>query len=206
MVTARCFDATLNLLRSAPRCGAVVSNTSTEPWTRQELVARAHDADALVCFMTDTVDAELLDACPKLSLVACALKGFDNFDVAECGRRGVAEVRGAVQRRVGVVRGPVGVHAAPQQRVEGFGVALLHGHLRVVLRVVSSVVRGSKWTPAPRVQRRPAVLRVRGVQVDAPPGERVQHLPVVAQRGEPGGRAEAAGRHGAPLQVRAGRA
>lgn len=90
VVTARCFDATLNLLRSAPHCGAVVSNTSTEPWTRQELVARAHDADALVCFMTDTVDAELLDACPKLSLVACALKGFDNFDVAECGRRGVA--------------------------------------------------------------------------------------------------------------------
>lgn len=87
VVTARCFDSTLELLR--PRC-AVVSNASVEPWSRAELIERAHDAHALLCFMTDTVDAELLDACPNLSLVACALKGFDNFDVAECARRGVA--------------------------------------------------------------------------------------------------------------------
>ena len=87
VVTARCFEATLDLLR--PRC-AVVSNASVEPWSRAELIERAHDAHALLCFMTDTVDAELLDACPNLSLVACALKGFDNFDVAECARRNVA--------------------------------------------------------------------------------------------------------------------
>ena len=87
VVTARCFNATLDLLR--PLC-AVVSNASVEPWSRAELIERAHDAHALLCFMTDTVDAKLLDACPNLSLVACALKGFDNFDVAECARRGVA--------------------------------------------------------------------------------------------------------------------
>ena len=74
VVTARCFDSTLDLLR--PRC-AVVSNASVEPWSRAELIERAHDAHALLCFMTDTVDAKLLDACPNLSLVACALKGFD---------------------------------------------------------------------------------------------------------------------------------
>ena len=39
--------------------------------------------------MTDKVDAQFLAACAKLRVVACALKGFDNFDVAACEARGV---------------------------------------------------------------------------------------------------------------------
>ena len=50
----------------------------------------ARDADALLCFMTDRVDAALLEKCPRLRLVACALKGYDNFDLAACADRGVA--------------------------------------------------------------------------------------------------------------------
>ena len=72
------------LLRPRMSVGGSRRTTRTSART---LIERAH---ALLCFMTDTVDAELLDACPNLSLVACALKGFDNFDVAECARRGVA--------------------------------------------------------------------------------------------------------------------
>jgi phosphonate dehydrogenase len=39
--------------------------------------------------MPDRVDAEFLDACPSLKIVAGALKGFDNFDADACAERGV---------------------------------------------------------------------------------------------------------------------
>lgn len=37
----------------------------------------------------DSIDEEFLAACPHLKIVAAALKGFDNFDVEACTRRGV---------------------------------------------------------------------------------------------------------------------
>lgn len=40
-------------------------------------------------FMTDHVDRDFLEACPGLQIVAGALKGFDNIDVAACTERGV---------------------------------------------------------------------------------------------------------------------
>lgn len=67
-----------------------MSNQSTEPWTREELISHAHDAQAVLAFMTDSVDEDLLDACPNLQLIACALKGYDNFCVDLCAKRGVA--------------------------------------------------------------------------------------------------------------------
>lgn len=88
VVTARAFPQTTDLLSSAGL--NVVSNPSTEPWTRDELIPHAHDARAILAFMTDSVDEDLLDACPNLQLVACALKGYDNFDIDFCAERGVA--------------------------------------------------------------------------------------------------------------------
>jgi phosphonate dehydrogenase len=43
----------------------------------------------LLAFMPDRVDAPFLKACPRLKVVACALKGFDNFDVEACTDAGV---------------------------------------------------------------------------------------------------------------------
>ena len=88
VVTARAFPQTADLLSSAGL--NVVSNQSTEPWTREELISHAHDAQAILAFMTDSVDEDLLDACPNLQLIACALKGYDNFCVDLCAERGVA--------------------------------------------------------------------------------------------------------------------
>ena len=39
--------------------------------------------------MTDQVDDTFLARCPRLRIVACVLKGYDNFDVAACSRRKV---------------------------------------------------------------------------------------------------------------------
>lgn len=58
-------------------------------WSREEVIARAHDAEALITCMADLVDDDLLDACPRLRVVSATLKGYDNIDVAACTRRGV---------------------------------------------------------------------------------------------------------------------
>ncbi len=70
------------------RC-TVMANPDREPWSQDELLRRAKDATALLAFMTDRVDDAFLAQCPKLRIIACALKGADNFDVDACTRRGV---------------------------------------------------------------------------------------------------------------------
>ncbi len=47
-------------------------------------------ADGLLCTSTDRVDAELLDACPGLRVVASISVGQDHLDLAELRRRGIA--------------------------------------------------------------------------------------------------------------------
>ncbi len=66
-----------------------VANRTREAWTRDEILARARDAEGLMAFMPDRIDDAFLAACPRLRIVAGALKGADNFDVAACTRRGV---------------------------------------------------------------------------------------------------------------------
>jgi phosphonate dehydrogenase len=39
--------------------------------------------------MTEQVDDALLSQCPKLRIIACALKGYDNIDVAACSKHGI---------------------------------------------------------------------------------------------------------------------
>jgi phosphonate dehydrogenase len=69
--------------------GQVLMNPQTQPWPRAQLQQHLADADAMMGFMTDHVDAALLRAAPRLAIVACALKGFDNYDVAACTEAGV---------------------------------------------------------------------------------------------------------------------
>ncbi len=59
------------------------------PPPRDELIAHAREADALLTLITDRVDGELLDACPSVRAVANYGVGVDNIDVAACTRRGI---------------------------------------------------------------------------------------------------------------------
>lgn len=87
LATARIFPETRAALEAL---GTVEANAGTEPWPEAERRARAARATALLAFMTDRVDADFLAAAPDLRIVACALKGADNFDLAACRARGVA--------------------------------------------------------------------------------------------------------------------
>jgi phosphonate dehydrogenase len=75
-----------NLLEGA--C-TVVPNDSRDALAHDELRLRCHDAHGLMAFMPERIDDAFLAACPELRVVACALKGHDNFDVDACTRRGI---------------------------------------------------------------------------------------------------------------------
>ena len=67
--------------------GQVVMNPELEPWSQTVLAQHLHDATAVMGFMTDCVDDALLQQASSLKIVACALKGFDNYDVEACTAR-----------------------------------------------------------------------------------------------------------------------
>jgi phosphonate dehydrogenase len=69
--------------------GQVVLNPGPEPWDEDTLAGHLAEADAWMAFMTDRLDEHVLRRAPRLRVVACALKGYDNFDVAACARAGV---------------------------------------------------------------------------------------------------------------------
>ena len=62
-----------------------------EPPTRAELLELVAGSDAIVCLLSDRIDAELLDAAgPSLQVVANYAVGLDNVDREACAARGVA--------------------------------------------------------------------------------------------------------------------
>jgi phosphonate dehydrogenase len=65
------------------------ANRTRDSLSRADLLARTRNARALLAFMPDRIDAEFLDACPTLGIVAGAFKGVDNVDVGACTERGI---------------------------------------------------------------------------------------------------------------------
>ncbi len=59
-------------------------------WSPDELLARAPGHEYMLCLVTDTIDARLLEACtPQLKLVANMAVGYNNIDVATASRLGI---------------------------------------------------------------------------------------------------------------------
>lgn len=59
------------------------------PPPREVLLRKASEADALVTLLTDKIDRELLEAAPRLRIVAQYAVGYDNIDVEYASRKGV---------------------------------------------------------------------------------------------------------------------
>ena len=86
LVTREVFDETLAFL--ARHC-EVESNQGDVPFDPEALAAKLADKDALMCALTDRVDAKLLAGAAKLKVVANIAVGYNNIDVAACSARGV---------------------------------------------------------------------------------------------------------------------
>lgn len=73
----------------------ILQNTDATVWQdelpppRDVLLQRARECDGLVTLLTDRIDAELMDAAPRLKVVANYAVGFDNIDVKAATARGI---------------------------------------------------------------------------------------------------------------------
>jgi glyoxylate reductase len=59
------------------------------PPSPEVLRARLQGCAAVVCLLTERIDAGLLAACPELRIVSNMAVGVDNIDVAACTARGI---------------------------------------------------------------------------------------------------------------------
>lgn len=87
VVSQRLFPDAVDTLREAGL--DVHCRDSDEPATPEELRALVADADALLCLLTDRADEALLQAAPRLKVVATCSAGYDHVDVAAATARGV---------------------------------------------------------------------------------------------------------------------
>ncbi len=60
------------------------------PPPRSELLARAPELDGLLSTLTDRIDAELIEAAPRLRAISNYAVGVDNVDVEAASARGIA--------------------------------------------------------------------------------------------------------------------
>ena len=54
------------------------------------LLEKARDADGMITLLTDRIDANLMNAAPKLKVVSNVAVGYDNISVAEATKHGIA--------------------------------------------------------------------------------------------------------------------
>ena len=78
LVARRVFPETLERLRQHFE---VEANTTDEVWSPAELAHRLRGKDGVLTTGSERISAELLAACPQLSIVANMAVGFNNFDV-----------------------------------------------------------------------------------------------------------------------------
>ncbi len=88
VVTRRLPDGGLDPLVAARV--ELVTNDADVPRSKSELCAAAADADALVCVLSDRIDADVLAAgAGRLRVVATVSVGYDNVDVAAATAHGI---------------------------------------------------------------------------------------------------------------------
>jgi len=87
LITRRVFPEVVEALSAAYE---VQTNPDDAFWTPEETRARAADCDALYVVASDRVDAALLEACPRLRIVATGSVGINQIDVPACTARGIA--------------------------------------------------------------------------------------------------------------------
>lgn len=66
------------------------TNQEDAIWSRETLLEKSRDKDALYVVTSDRVDAELLAAAPRVRIVATGSVGYNHIDLAACAARGVA--------------------------------------------------------------------------------------------------------------------
>lgn len=125
-VTRHLPEAAWNEL--APACDVTGWNEEYPP-PYEVMVENMADKEGLICLLTDTIDADLMDAAPNLKVISQVAVGFDNIDIAAATERGIA-----VGNTPGVLT----------EATADFAFALLMAAARRVVEA-SDYVRAGQW-------------------------------------------------------------
>ncbi len=87
LVTRRLPDGGTDPLVAAGH--EIVARADDTPFAPEELRDAARDVDAIVCLLTDRIDAAVLEAGDRLRVVANVAVGYDNVDVPAAHARGI---------------------------------------------------------------------------------------------------------------------
>jgi len=85
-VTRHLPEAAWNEL--APACDVQGWNEEYPP-PYEVMVENLAGKEGLICLLTDTIDANLMDAAPNLKVISQVAVGFDNIDIAAAAERGI---------------------------------------------------------------------------------------------------------------------
>jgi len=86
LVTRRLPSSVLAKLEASATIDLYAGDSAIAP---DELRARVADKDALISLLTDAIDRTVIDAAPKLKVIANVAVGYNNIDIAYATSRGV---------------------------------------------------------------------------------------------------------------------
>lgn len=87
LVTRRLPSSVIAKLEAASDVDLYIGSAAI---SRDDLLERVKGVNAIVCLLTDAIDAAVLDAAgPELTVVANVAVGYNNIDVAACRARGI---------------------------------------------------------------------------------------------------------------------
>ena len=69
-------------------CDIVLHEGETSP-SREEIIRNVRDKDGLLCLLTDSITAEVMDAGPRLKVISTYSTGFEHLDVPAATARGI---------------------------------------------------------------------------------------------------------------------
>jgi len=64
-------------------------NESDKILKKEELVEMVREKDAILCFLTDMIDEDIIEAGKDLKVISNFAVGYDNIDVEAASRRGI---------------------------------------------------------------------------------------------------------------------
>lgn len=87
-ISRKIIDAGLNLLESN---GFELDIwDSKEPISREELIKRSSQSDAIISMLSDKIDKDFIDKCPNLKVITNYAVGFNNIDIEYATKKGIA--------------------------------------------------------------------------------------------------------------------
>ena len=87
-VTRRILDPAIPMI--SKDCNVIVANHRGRPPTRSELLKAVRNKDAILCTLSDKIDAKVMDAAgSNLKVISSYSTGVDHIDIEEATRRGI---------------------------------------------------------------------------------------------------------------------